>query len=88
MFLRIFDLQDTRACLRWEHHTRQTAACWDPPREPMPAVRTKRAKKQCVHPAPAPANARPAPAAPQDADEDFVHVAHAQQEEMHDFELV
>lgn len=84
MFLRIFDLQDARSCLRWEHTARPVGARWDPPREPRPAVHAKRKKKQHLPSAPAPA---PGPV-PTEAPDDFVHVARAHEDEMHDFELV
>ena len=88
MFLRIFDLQDARSCLRWEHTTRATAAHCDPPREPLPTARATRAKKQGGRPPPAPTRAcSKLPVATEPAD-DFVHVPPAQHEEMHDFELV
>lgn len=84
MFLRIFDLQDARSCLRWEHAARPVGARWDPPREPQPSVHAKRAKKQHLPSV----RARAAAHVPAEAQEDFVHVAPAQEDEMHDFELV
>lgn len=84
MFLRIFDLQDARSCLRWEHTARPARARWDPPREPQPAMHANRAKKQCLRVAPA----RAVPPVPAEPVDDFVHVARAQEDEMHDFELV
>jgi hypothetical protein len=88
MFLRIFDLQDARSCLRWEHTARPAGARWNPPREPGAAAHTKRAKKQCLRAAAAPADARARPPVPTEAGDDFVHVACAQEDDMHDFELV
>ena len=88
MFLRIFDLQDARSYLRWEHTTRPTAARCTVSREPQPGSRTTRAQKQCMRAAPTPVDAprtAPLPAEPTD---DFVHVTHLQEDEMHDFELV
>ena len=88
MFLRIFDLQDTRSCLRWEHTTRPAGARWDPAREPQSPVHKKRAKKPCLRAAAAPAEARAAPPVSAEAADDFVHVAREHKDEMHDFELV
>lgn len=88
MFLRIFDLQDARSCLRWEHTTRTAIAHWDPPREPLPTARTTRAKKQSTRPPPAPTRVCCKVSVATEPVDDFVHVPHAQDEEMHDFELV
>lgn len=88
MFLRIFDLQDARSCLRWEHTARPVGARWDPPREPRPAVHAKRAKKQHQPSVRTPAQASAVPPVPAEAPDDFVHVARAQEDETHDFELV
>ena len=89
MFLRIFDLQDARSCLRWEHTARSAGTCYDPPRQSLAPARAMRAKKQCARfptPAPAAAHAEAQPAA--EAVDDFVHVDPAHDEEVHDFELV
>lgn len=88
MFLRIFDLQDARSCLRWEHTARPVGARWDPPREPRSTVHAKRAKKQHQPPVRTPAQASAVPHVPAEAPDDFVHVARAQEDETHDFELV
>lgn len=88
MFLRIIDLQDARSCLRWEHTARPVGTRWNSPREPRPAVHAKRAKKQHLPSVRAPAEASAVPPVPAEAPDDFVHVARAHEDEMHDFELV